>query len=286
MTDPNNKTLFISVLLRSYQERRSKHHPTITLLSFSVKHIRYTNRILHDLVDLLLPPPLLSLLPSLSLLLCFYYIIVITMTSWYKIARPFLGHFLLNFIKTILGSGMVGYGIAKLRFHLLLTSSNTGGQQEQQQQEQDPSTSKYPDKNANQDNQDIQNNNKEESSPTLSSSSSSSSSSSLSTLSPFYIAYLERYVGSFVLIGVGLYLSLPSLASQMVWETAIPAITATEVAQDLATGSVVDYIKSWKPEPGNFNYWPIKSTTTTILGNNDTSAGGGNTKHFASTSSN
>jgi hypothetical protein len=216
------------------------------------------------------------------------------MPRWYKIARPFLGHFLVNLIKTILGSAMVGYGIAQLRFDLPSTppTPERRQQQKQQQQEQeeeeeeeeeeedraeDSSTSKYPDKNADKE-INKNGNNKEESIPI------SSSSYSL------YAALFERYVSSFVLIGVGLYFALPSLASQMLWEAAIPAITATEVAQDLATGSVFSYIKSWKPETGN--YWPMKPTTTTTtgLGSNSFSGSsvggpGGSVKNFVSPSS-
>jgi hypothetical protein len=209
------------------------------------------------------------------------------MPRWYKIARPFLGHFLVNLIKTILGSAMVGYGIAQLRFDLPSTPSTPERRRRQQQQQQeeeeeeeedraeDSSTSKYPDKNADKEiNKNC--NNKEESIPI------SSSSYSL------YAALFERYVSSFVLIGVGLYFALPSLASQMLWEAAIPAITATEVAQDLATGSVFSYIKSWKPEKGN--YWPMKPTTTTGLGSDSFSGRGvggpgGSVKNFVSPSS-
>ncbi|KAG7354574.1 hypothetical protein IV203_003930 [Nitzschia inconspicua] len=140
------------------------------------------------------------------------------MVQWTKIARPFFGHFLVNLIKTILGSALVGYGIAQL---------NCKYDKRIKDVESDLTLSKDPIKK------------KEE--------------EDLSQLPSPYVAFLERYVSSFVMIGVGLYFSLPSLASQMLWEAAIPAITATEVAQDLATDSVFGYFKGWKPDTGT---WP------------------------------
>jgi hypothetical protein len=142
------------------------------------------------------------------------------MVSWPKIARPFIGHFLFNLFKTILGSALVGYGIAQLQ-----------PKHERIQDDPDPALSRDPVK-------------KQE--PNTPSSASSSSPSP-------YPAFLERYVTSCVMIGVGLYFSLPSLASQMLWEAAIPAITATELVQGLATDSVFGFVKSWKPETKN---WP------------------------------
>mmetsp|Transcript_19 Transcript_19/g.28 ORF Transcript_19/g.28 Transcript_19/m.28 type:complete len:135 (+) Transcript_19:1-405(+) len=59
---------------------------------------------------------------------------------------------------------------------------------------------------------------------------------------------IQKYVSSTVMIACGLFLALPSLTSQIVWESLIPAYTATDVAQDLATDTVIEYIRSWKPE--------------------------------------
>lgn len=74
--------------------------------------------------------------------------------------------------------------------------------------------------------------------------------------------HTERYVSGSVLIGFGLFMSLPSLLSQVVWETAIPGVSAAsvlgnEVTGDLFTLGVTDYFKSlkstvrdWKPIGG------------------------------------
>ena len=154
------------------------------------------------------------------------------MAPWSKIARPFLGHFLVNLVKTMVGSALVGYGIAQLKLQT---------EDELSTKNQDASnTSKDPD-------QTVDNKQNDEDDDSAARQSSSSS--------PFApTTFLERYISNFVMIGVGLYLVLPSLASQMLWEAAIPAITATEVAQDLATDSMFGYLKSWKPEKPN---WPV-----------------------------
>lgn len=40
-------------------------------------------------------------------------------------------------------------------------------------------------------------------------------------------------------------MSLPSLASQIVWESVMPAITATDIAYDMGTESVLGIIPKW-----------------------------------------
>lgn len=156
------------------------------------------------------------------------------MAPWSKIARPFLGHFLVNLVKTMIGSALVGYGIAQLKLQTEDESST---------KKQDSSnTSKDPDQKVDNKQNDEDDDSAARQRPT----------------SPYApAAFLERYISNFVMIGVGLYLVLPSLASQMLWEAAIPAITATEVAQDLATDSMFGYLKSWKPEKPN---WPSVPT--------------------------
>lgn len=59
------------------------------------------------------------------------------------------------------------------------------------------------------------------------------------------MALIHKYVKIAVTIGFGLFLSLPSLASQIVWESVMPAITATDIAYDMGTESVLGIIPKW-----------------------------------------
>ena len=119
------------------------------------------------------------------------------MVPWKTLLKPIMAYSLLNLVKTMLGSALVGFGIATLRDKSRDDDDNDGG---------------TPPKDH------------------------------------FFNKRLERYICSTVTIGVGIYLALPSLASQMLWESAIPALTATETAQGYATESMYSYFKSWKPE--------------------------------------
>ncbi|KAL3908793.1 MAG: hypothetical protein SGARI_002905, partial [Bacillariaceae sp.] len=129
------------------------------------------------------------------------------------------GYFLLNLVKTIFGSALLGYGVATLRNKASDTEGNDDGGGGASNGKERKNTSKNSPDDAN--------------------------------ISPehfFNDRRLERYISSAVMIGVGLYFALPSLMSQMLWESAIPALTATETIQGVATDSVIDYIRSWKPE--------------------------------------
>jgi hypothetical protein len=118
------------------------------------------------------------------------------MIPWKSLYKPVMAYSLVNLLKIVLGSGLVGFGVASLR---------------------DKSHDNEDDDSDNDKNQ-------------------------------FFNKRLERYIYSTVTIGVGIYFALPSLASQMLWESAFPILTATETAQGYATESLYGYIKSWKPD--------------------------------------
>ena len=125
------------------------------------------------------------------------------MAPWGQIAKPFCGHFALNCIKTIIGAGMVGYGVA---LAVLPAGKNND----------------LGDKN----NSDVV------------------PGSTKDTRNP-HDQLIHKYITVATTIGFGLFLSLPSLTSQIVWETMIPGITATDIAYDLGTENVIRIFPKW-----------------------------------------
>ena len=59
---------------------------------------------------------------------------------------------------------------------------------------------------------------------------------------------LERdVVVNSMIIGLGLFLSIPSVGSQWFLEAVAPIITASDVVSDVATNNLFKYVRSWKP---------------------------------------
>jgi hypothetical protein len=152
------------------------------------------------------------------------------MVPWIKLGKVFAGHFFVNWVKTLLGAAMVGYGMSILHNNPRRTVCNGPGQEEDDHDDDDGDHKDSP-----------------KTSPSFGLSSRN---------------HTERYVSGSILIGFGLFLSLPSLLSQVVWETAIPGLSAasivgTDVTSDMFTLGVTDYFKSlkstvsdWKPSIG------------------------------------
>ena len=138
------------------------------------------------------------------------------MAPWSQIGKPFSFHFAFNCLKTIAGAALIGHGLAL---------AAKGRREEDPTNNQDRTT---PSKNGG-NTTDSQHN--RGNSRTRSSSSAAASASSLS----------RRYVQIASTIGLGLYIGLPALISQIVWETMIPAITATDIAYDLSTENLPSF---------------------------------------------
>lgn len=129
------------------------------------------------------------------------------MAPWAQIAKPFSIHFAVNCIKTVAGSGLVGYGVA---WAVLLRDFDDDGNDD------DDDKSDGENKNKTKDGADTKRS-----------------------------GLVRGCIGVATTIGLGLFLCLPSLASQVVWETMIPAITATDVAYDLGTENVRSVLPRW-----------------------------------------
>ena len=147
---------------------------------------------------------------------------------WGKIAKPFAGHFIINFVKTIIGAGLIGYGITILKNIPKIeddkdTKKRRRGQNNPQQLNDGDNDDKDDDDNPTDDNDNVddETNNK--------------------------LMLLHPYISSSIIISCGIFLALPGICSQIVWESLLPGLTASDLAQDLATDSVYGYIKSWKP---------------------------------------
>ena len=127
------------------------------------------------------------------------------MPPWLQIAKPFSFHFALNCAKTVIGAGFVGYGVA-----LALSKDDDDD-----------------DKDNHNDN-----GNGQEATPAQDNKGATAK-------------LVRKCVTVTTTIGFGLFLSLPSLMSQIVWETMIPAITATDIAYDLGTENVMGILPKW-----------------------------------------
>ena len=145
------------------------------------------------------------------------------MAPWSQIGKPFSFHFAFNCLKTIAGAALIGHGLAL---------AAKGRHEEDPTNNQDRTA---PSKNRGNttDSQHNRGNSRTRSSSS-SSSAAAAAASSASSLS-------RRYVQIASTIGLGLYLGLPALISQIVWETMIPAITATDIAYDLSTENLPSF---------------------------------------------
>jgi hypothetical protein len=124
------------------------------------------------------------------------------MAPWTQIAKPFFLHFSSNLVKTVVGTGLIGYGVA-----LALTPLSDDDENDK-------------DKDKDKDNGKGDSDNPD---PKL----------------------VRKCVTVTATIGLGLFFSLPSLVSQIVWETMIPGITATDIAYDLGTENVMGILPKW-----------------------------------------
>ena len=146
------------------------------------------------------------------------------MAPWSQIGKPFSFHFAFNCLKTIAGAALIGHGLAL---------AAKGRHEEDPTNNQDRTA---PSKNRGNttDSQHNRGNSRTRSSSSSSSAAAAAAASSASSLS-------RRYVQIASTIGLGLYLGLPALISQIVWETMIPAITATDIAYDLSTENLPSF---------------------------------------------
>lgn len=140
------------------------------------------------------------------------------MAPWSQIGKPFSFHFAFNCLKTIAGAALIGHGLA-------LAAKG--------RREEDPT-----------------NNNQERTAPSKNGGNTTDSQhnrgnrrtrSSSSAAAASSAALSRRYVQIASTIGLGLYIGLPALISQIVWETMIPAITATDIAYDLSTENLPSF---------------------------------------------
>jgi hypothetical protein len=135
------------------------------------------------------------------------------MAPWTQIAKRFSLYFALNCVKYVVGAGFVGYGVA-------LAMLPEGD---------DDDTSDNDNINA--------------ARVTKESKSSDDRTNEL----------IFKYVRVAATIGFGLFLSLPSLTSQIFWETMIPGITATDIAYDLGTENVLGIFPKWNLKKPNLS---------------------------------
>ena len=142
------------------------------------------------------------------------------MAPWAQIAKPFSLYFAVNCVKTVLGAGFVGYGVALALMPL-----------DDSDDELDIETG----------------------------SAESSSKNDRTT------RLVRKCVTVTTTIGFGLFLSLPSLASQVVWETFIPSITATDIAYDMGIENVRGMMPKWNIK---------KPTISSLVSSKDQIVGG------------
>ena len=116
----------------------------------------------------------------------------IAMAPWAQIARPLGIHAAANCVKTVLGAGMVGYGVA--------LAASPAVESDGVRDEGDSPRARL----------------------------------------------VRKCVAAAAAIGTGLFLSLPSLVSQVVWEVMLPGITAADIASDLATEEVTNILPKWR----------------------------------------
>jgi hypothetical protein len=137
------------------------------------------------------------------------------MAPWTQIAKPFSLYFALNCFKAVVGAGFVGYGVALAVL---------------------PADDDDDNGNAN-----------GSSAAAVKPTKESESSNRIRT------ELIFKYVRVAATIGFGLFLSLPSLTSQIFWETMIPGITATDIAYDLGTENVLGIFPKWNLKKPNLS---------------------------------
>eukprot|EP00536_Pseudo-nitzschia_multiseries_P005014 jgi/Psemu1/64893/estExt_Genemark1.C_900052 len=134
------------------------------------------------------------------------------MAPWSQIARPFSFYFAINCVKTVVGAGLVGYGFA-------LAVVEDGDDSDKPKDAEAETT----DNNTDTENNCSDHNDQDDPSSLI----------------------VRKYIKIAATIGFGLFLSLPSLMSQIVWETMIPGITATDIMYDISTENVRGIIPRW-----------------------------------------
>jgi hypothetical protein len=88
--------------------------------------------------------------------------------------------------------------------------------------------------------------------------------------------WLEReYVVGSMIIGIGLFLAVPSLLSEGFLEAAAPVATASDVVSDVTSNNVLNYLRSWTPS--SIGLW--KEVSTKVGGG----GGGGGDRNFSTT---
>eukprot|EP00531_Pseudo-nitzschia_arenysensis_P016269 CAMPEP_0116142952 /NCGR_PEP_ID=MMETSP0329-20121206/15185_1 /TAXON_ID=697910 /ORGANISM="Pseudo-nitzschia arenysensis, Strain B593" /LENGTH=158 /DNA_ID=CAMNT_0003638227 /DNA_START=88 /DNA_END=561 /DNA_ORIENTATION=- len=127
------------------------------------------------------------------------------MAPWAQIAKPFCIHFTVNLFKTVIGAGLVGYGVA---LALLPLEDGDSDQNDASGRIESKAVAKADSEDET-------------------------------------TRFIRKCVTVTTTIGFGLFLSLPSLASQTVWETLIPGITATDIAYDVGAENVIRMIPKW-----------------------------------------
>ena len=131
------------------------------------------------------------------------------MAPWAQIAKPFSLYFALNIFKMVIGTGLVGYGVALALLPLEDENDASSNGDEA------AAAAAAADKKSSRNNEDRS------------------------------TRLVRKCVTVTTTIGFGLFLSLPSLASQVVWETLIPGITASDIAYDMGTENVKGMLPKW-----------------------------------------
>mmetsp|Transcript_14044 Transcript_14044/g.29010 ORF Transcript_14044/g.29010 Transcript_14044/m.29010 type:complete len:158 (-) Transcript_14044:217-690(-) len=127
------------------------------------------------------------------------------MAPWAHIAKPLFLHCTVNIFKMLIGAGFVGYGVALALLPLEDDDDDENGASSGGEKEAVAKENSEDEKTR----------------------------------------FIRKCVTVTATIGFGLFLSIPSLASQVVWETVIPGITATDVAYDIGTENVMGLIPKW-----------------------------------------
>jgi len=139
------------------------------------------------------------------------------MAPWIQIAKPFSYHFAFNCIKTIIGAAFIGHGVA-----LLTTTTRTKNRVEDNDDD-------------NPDHDEEKSSRKKEEEGGGGTTNNKKKNRNRNTNNNRSKKYNSTVVAATTTIGFGLFLSLPSLMSQIVWETLIPVITATDLVYDIST---------------------------------------------------
>jgi len=163
------------------------------------------------------------------------------MAPWIQIAKPFSYHFACNCLKTIIGSAFIGHGITVLLATTTTTTtttrtitsrnkSNNNNNDDNDNDDTDNDDNDNDNDDSCDDNDKHDNNNNNNDNNTTNNNDQKYTSSTIVTVT--------------TTIGFGLFLALPSLMSQIVWETAIPVITATDLAYDISRENAGKVISS------------------------------------------